>query len=539
MESVVLMRSGIRILLLVLVVYGASHALAETVPPPIPEGASTLPPVQAESPTVPPPSAEPPKAAAAAPPTAPAPAPAPSPATTVPPTTPPAGMGLVPPAPPGAPAPPAPSAPPVSAPPVAAAAPKLPVIPPANSTLPTTAPKAPNAAGSAGLTTPKKIESSLVETEEEKAEAAKEAEKAKVEESKKDEINDEEKAQRKSGIAKLVAKLTRSDGSLVPIALLPPMDYTTQNFSGISEEAIFATVARYGSFNIQEKKYIPSALTLEQFRKVVTRYKVDVVMICVLKPTNLDLFLYDRRTPYRIYAHSEVLPETIQYNLTKELVEEYTKVIVRRTLYAYMQDQYFELPREESPVLTQAEIPRWIASNRTLTEANQEILSNFYGSISVGGAFSVGNGSKSWSSNIVGLELGIRLINNLHFELGVDFFFPQCLPGLNKIHLRQSEDPLPILLWSRWRLYHEHPHAQLGPKLYPTPQFHLCRSQFRFHVSNRRHPRQSRKPCLLRTQWWNGRYANARRLHAFLKLPSLNATQQSTKVIIILADRPR
>jgi hypothetical protein len=226
----------------------------------------------------------------------------------------------------------------------------------------------------------------------------------------------------KNNISKLVTKLKDKDGKLVKVALMTTIDYTTLNFSELANVTALATIRRYGDFDIQRINELLPALTLQAFRRVVVKNKVDVVMVAVLKPTNFDLFLFDRRTPYHIYAHSETLPEEVQYALTGPIVEEYTKVIVRRILYAYLQDQYYELPREENQVFTSAEVPRWIASAQNFATINREILSRFYGSVGVGAALAVGNNGGVWNSNLVGLQLGMRLIGQLYAEGAVNMF---------------------------------------------------------------------------------------------------------------------
>ncbi len=234
-------------------------------------------------------------------------------------------------------------------------------------------------------------------------------------------ITTAERNQRKTGIARLIKKLSDKDGNPIPIAILTPLDYTTLNYADLAVENIVSTINRYGKFDLRTIKYAPGSLTLEEFRRIIIKFKVSVVIVCVLKPTNFDMFLFDKRTPYNIYAHSEVLPEGVQYQLTKPVVEEFTKAIVRRTLYAYMQDQYYELPREEVHSLLSTEVPRWIASDQNLHVINRELLSNWYTSVSVGAALMSGGG-KSWESNIMEVELGRRIAGQIYVEGALDFF---------------------------------------------------------------------------------------------------------------------
>lgn len=283
------------------------------------------------------------------------------------------------------------------------------------------------------------ISVSAAETEEapkknEEVASSKEDSKEKDKEKKKEESSVEEKKddksdeERKGGLAKLLKKLTKENGDSIPIGVLPPLDYTTLNFGELALENIYSSILRFGQFNLKTIPYAPNSLSLEEFRKVVVRNDVDIVILTVLKPTNFDIFLYDRRTPYRIYLHSETLPEAIQYHVTKEVVEEYSKVMTRRVLFAYMQDQFFDLPREEASSFLSAEIPRWIASNRSFKIVNREILSSFTASAAVGAAF-VNGSAGVWNSNLISVELGVKIIDPIYITAGVDLFAYNAIMG--------------------------------------------------------------------------------------------------------------
>jgi hypothetical protein len=233
---------------------------------------------------------------------------------------------------------------------------------------------------------------------------------------------DVEKEERKTGIAKLVQKLTKKDGTPARIGVFRPLDYTTLKFEDIAQKTILASFERYGKFDMHPVEDSPKSLTLEEFRRLMIKYRLDILVVSVLNPTNFDLFVYDRRTPYAIYAHSEVVPPEIQYRLDGPTVEEFVKADVRRCLYAYMQNQYYELPREEIRPLLTREVPRWIASLENYKMVNREILSRFYGSISVGAAVLVGSNGNSWNSNLVGLQFGARVLGDLYLEAALDLF---------------------------------------------------------------------------------------------------------------------
>jgi hypothetical protein len=322
-----------------------------------------------------------------------------------------------------------------AAPPPAAAAPSVPTPAPATAAASGPAP-APGAALTATTTappaTPAPAAPAVAKTPDKDSDAAAPP-------------NESERTERKSGIAKLVKKFTDANGKNIPIAILEPVDYTTMDFVNVAQDAILAAINRYGTFDIKLLKTPLNGLTLEEFRRIVASKNKEVLIVTVLKPTNFDIFLYDRRTPYFIYAHSETLPEEVQYKLTPDIVKEYSKVIVRRVLYSYMQDQYYDLPREEFPPLLHTEVPRWIASVRSLNVVNREILSNWYGSVSVGAAVLNGGGS-SWEANLVGLQLGMKLFDPIFLEAGIDMFAYNAIVGQLRYFSGTKDSPF------RWSL---------------------------------------------------------------------------------------
>lgn len=227
-------------------------------------------------------------------------------------------------------------------------------------------------------------------------------------------LSAEEKRARQSGLSRLRKKLTGRDGKSVRIGIISPMDSTNLNVSDEVTQLVSATFAKYGNFEVVKLKYKIAGISLEELRKVLVRAKLDVVTLSVIKPTNIDFFLYDRRKPYEIYAHSEVVPEEAQFRITKENIFDYVNLAMRRTLYQYLQDQGVELPRGESkPVLT-AEIPAWIVSPRTFQLMNREMTSRFYAGLSLGGSFSIGDGVGA--SNLAGIQFGVRAIDDLYVE---------------------------------------------------------------------------------------------------------------------------
>jgi hypothetical protein len=222
-------------------------------------------------------------------------------------------------------------------------------------------------------------------------------------------------------INKLIAKLIDVNGKKIPIGVVPPMNYNTGAAEQVSKELLIKTLTYYGSFEVRPIKDTLRGLTLEEFRRLVTTHNFDVVIATTLKPTNFDIFLFDRRTPYFIYAYSATFPEQIQYKLTPTIIEEYTKSVVRHILFSYSQNEYYELPRAETSPVLQAEIPRWIASPRTLASVNHDIISNNYLTLGVGGAVSLGdNSAGSYDSNLVNFEYGRRVTQHFFLELAAD-----------------------------------------------------------------------------------------------------------------------
>lgn len=254
------------------------------------------------------------------------------------------------------------------------------------------------------------------------------------------ELTEQERKNRANVLLQLTKKMTRADGKPVTIGILTPVDYTTLEYAGVAEQSIMKAMQALGDFPIEKIGESLSALTLEEFRRVVIKTKVDIVMVAVIKPTNLDFFLFDRRDPYSIVAISEILPEEVQYQVTAEIVESYARVLTRKTLYAYLQNQIYELPRRENSPLLRAEVPRWIASQETLRLVNRELISQFYVSAGVGAALSVGSGS-SWNSNLITLQIGRRIFDQYYLEVSADLSAYNTFGASAKYMFMSPESP--------------------------------------------------------------------------------------------------
>jgi hypothetical protein len=218
-------------------------------------------------------------------------------------------------------------------------------------------------------------------------------------------------------LQKLSAKLLNHKGQPVSVVVFSPIDFTTTQVGPIVSSALVESLKKYGNLNVREEKYVLENLTLGEFRKGMAEFKVDVLVASSIRNTNFDIYIYDRRTPYYIYAHSEPIPEVTQLQISQDVAQFYSRIMLRRALYRYINDQYFELPRQDSAPVLQSEIPRWIASPESLSQINRELVSNLYFGVSSGAIFtrsSVANAT--WNASLLGLQFGYRVHGNLFVE---------------------------------------------------------------------------------------------------------------------------
>ncbi len=247
---------------------------------------------------------------------------------------------------------------------------------------------------------------------------------------------------KQAALAILAQKLMGPDGHPVSIALLAPTDATASKVGPTVSETLRTLIAGYGIENVHVRPNHLKSLTMLQLRKALKDNNVDIVMVPYLQNTSFDLYLYDRRTPYALYAHSQPLPEVAQLNLTAGSAAPLARVLLRRTLYRYVHDQYFELPREESSPFLEAEIPRWIASSESISKANRDNESRFYASVTLGAAVSVGVEQAMWNSNLLGLQLGYRPFSRVYFEAAARTFSYNALSGSVKYQFMGKDSPL-------------------------------------------------------------------------------------------------
>jgi hypothetical protein len=220
----------------------------------------------------------------------------------------------------------------------------------------------------------------------------------------------------KSARDQLIEKLTKRDGTSASIVVFAAIE-TPQTALGINISKMLASALQsYGKLDVRNESYALSALTMEDIRLAMARYNVDILITPLVRETTLDLFLFDRRTPYNLYAHSEEIPPTLRGSPTETVAQEMTRVLIKRILFRYLNEQFFELPREESLPVLQAEIPQWVASEDSLNLVNREFTSRFYLNFSLGAGISLAKSGQLWNSNLIAAQVGYRITGKLYAE---------------------------------------------------------------------------------------------------------------------------
>jgi hypothetical protein len=223
-------------------------------------------------------------------------------------------------------------------------------------------------------------------------------------------------------IQKLRTMLSNKDGSSANIVVLAPFDYTQSKLEAAAGRIIDESFKKYGDLKMRQVPYELKNVTLEEFRNAMAKYDADILVVTILRNTTFDLYIYDRRYPYYIYAHSEPIPATTVFPMEEKIAENHLKKLVRRTLFHYARNQYYELPREETIPFLTAEIPRWIASVDSLKLVNREILSKYWLSIHMGAAVTVSPRGQVWNSNLLGATVGYRVKEDYYIEGMLDLF---------------------------------------------------------------------------------------------------------------------
>ena len=238
----------------------------------------------------------------------------------------------------------------------------------------------------------------------------------------------------------LIKKLTKPDGDSVKISVLKPINYTDMKTVEPIVTTIENAIQSYDpNLDVRISDQSMPSLTLESFRLSVAKLSTDIVIISVLNTSSFEMYMYDKRTPNQIYAHTEPLSSAARYELTSEASTYYTKLLIRRTLYRFIRNQYYEMPRDDSPPLLQSEIPRYVASTQSLELINREARSHFYISAGLGAAISKGVRDKFWNSNFMSGQVALKVYDKLYLEGSFNMFAYNAVVGSFK-YLFSSRD---------------------------------------------------------------------------------------------------
>ncbi len=249
-----------------------------------------------------------------------------------------------------------------------------------------------------------------------------------------EEAKDQESpAAKQKMVDRLLSKLTLPNKQLASVVFLQPITYVDSKLSEVVLATMQKFLGRYGNFNISVKNTRLDTLTLEGFRSIMGKIKADVVLATVLKPTHFDIFIFDKRTPYYVFYHTEVHPEGDggPVKVTEELAISQTKLLARRGLYLYLTNQFYELPRQNNrEVVMDAQIPRWMASAATVEGINSEMSNDFYTAASIGGAISSASEGRTWAGGVIGFQFGARIWGPAYFEAAYQSFAYHAIMGI-------------------------------------------------------------------------------------------------------------
>lgn len=220
----------------------------------------------------------------------------------------------------------------------------------------------------------------------------------------------------------LAEKLVKRDGMQASVVVFNSVEIEPSALGAEMPGALEAAMKTFGPLNVRREDYTLPAVTMEEIRLAMARYDVDVLIAPVVNPASVDLFLFDRRMPYNLFAHSEPMTSEL-YDLPKaQVAAELTRRLIRRILFRYLKNQSFELPRQETLPVLRSEIPQWVASQDSLNLVNRELKSRFYLNVSLGAAINMGLSNQLWNSNLVSLQAGVRLWKKFHFEAQLSAF---------------------------------------------------------------------------------------------------------------------
>jgi len=215
----------------------------------------------------------------------------------------------------------------------------------------------------------------------------------------------------------LLKKIKKEDGSNLDIRVLPVIDYTQLTEKDFMQEIVQDSLQSYDSeIKVGKTNYFLKSLSLDSLRLAIASTKAEVLVAAVTLPTNVDVYIYDKRTPLKVFAHSEIFLEGNQEDLSVRMAEYYAKLAFRKALYRYIMVDAYDLPRDGSPPILKSDVPRGIASYQTVEMINREANANFYVAANWGAALSNGDSGKFWNSSLISLQLAWNFLGNLYIE---------------------------------------------------------------------------------------------------------------------------
>lgn len=252
---------------------------------------------------------------------------------------------------------------------------------------------------------------------------------------------------RKQAKAILISNLKTKENQWARLFVLQPIDYTDLSSTEFFAEMVTETLQGYEKqLEVKKTKYQLSAINLEELRIAMASLKADISVISVFMSGNVDVYLYDRKNPLEIFGHSEGFVEGPQEKLELEMAKHYSKQAFRKALFKYITKKPFELPRDNSPPVLKLEIPRSIASYRTVEVINREEKANFYASIGWGATLSSGESGKLWNSNLVSAQLGFHLVRDWYLELTGEMSAYNIGSGNLKYLVSDRNEPLRFMV---------------------------------------------------------------------------------------------
>lgn len=211
-------------------------------------------------------------------------------------------------------------------------------------------------------------------------------------------------------------KLQKREGGFADVVVFAPLDETKNKVGKVVTNTVVSALQSFGNIPVRGESEQLTTLTLEHFRLMMARHKADILIGLVTRDSNFNIYLYDRRSPYAVFAHSEMIPEANRGNLNEKVAADFTVQLTKKLLMRYIYNQYFELPREQSLPVLQSEVPKWVATEESLASLNREYTSRYYASLLMGAALSMGTSRQVWNSNLVGGQIGIRIVDRLFAE---------------------------------------------------------------------------------------------------------------------------